>query len=265
MPNAHINKNFNNTSNVQATITSSPLALPLFPAYYFILDTETAPNFDKNNPKTEVIQIGAILLELNDTIQAKIISTFSTFIKPAYTIPLQVTKALHITNNMVQNAPNIIQVITSQKFDNLLNKAHFIVGHNLSYDIRSIKESLQRNIETQYILQTLNNHKLFTTFQIDTLKLAKRVYKGTTIKGPMGSPQQVTNPPTSYKLKHIAEALQIKFNKQNLHSALYDASLTAKIFYKLLKILHQDYEIQTYQELNEFVAKGRVIGQLRLV
>ena len=83
MPNIHTNINFGNTSKAKNTFTTSPLHLPLFPAYYLILDTETAPNFDKSDPKTEVIQVGAILLELSDTIQAKVINKFSTFIKPA--------------------------------------------------------------------------------------------------------------------------------------------------------------------------------------
>ena len=274
MPNAHTNTNTNtdisNTSSApENTFTTSPLHLPLFPAYYLVLDTETAPNFDKNNPKTEVIQIGAILLELSDTIQAKIVNRFNTLIKPAYAIPLQVTKALHITNEMVQNAPNIAQVLTSQKFNSLLSKAQFIVGHNLSYDIRSIKESLQRSTEAQPTLSTLSSHKLFTIPQIDTLKLVKQVLKKQTFtnthKQQTGFIPGITNSPTSYKLKHIAQALQISFNKQNLHSALYDASLTAKILYKLLIILNKDYKIQTYQELGEFIAKGRVVRQLRLV
>ena len=98
-----------------------------FPNKYIAFDIETTgldPMYD------EIIEIGAIKIE-----NGKEIETFSTLIKPEYEINDFITELTGITNEMVQNAPKINEVLT--RFMDFI-KDSIILGHNINFDINFI-------------------------------------------------------------------------------------------------------------------------------
>ncbi len=218
--------------------------LPLA-SLFLAIDTETAPNFNKNNPQTEVIEIAAVLF---DGKQGKVLDEFESLVKPTYPIPPAVERKLNITNTMVRNAPDITEIFKNSKFNLLVAKSNYIVGHNLAYDLRVLKESLTRRAASERLIY----HKLFSAYTLDSLQLSKKILKN----------KLLTAGISKFRLKDIASFLDIEFNADKLHSAKYDALLTTKVFYRLIQILKQEYKVFTMRDLWKFLAKRQDVDQL---
>ena len=131
-----------------------------FPKDYTLIDIETtglSPFFD------EIIEIGAIKYRNNVPID-----TFSTLIKPNYPISDFIAELTGITNEMLENAPNISSVL--KEFYNFIEN-EILVGYNINFDINFLYDSF------------LEEHSIYLSNNfIDVLRLARRAIPKDKIK-----------------------------------------------------------------------------------
>ena len=161
---------------------------------FVVFDVETT-GFDKD--ENEIIEIGAVKI-----VDGKITEQFQTFICPEKEIPKHITDLTTITNEMVKDAPNVIDAITD--FYKFCENCIF-VGYNVGFDIGFIESAgAKAGI-------------LFENNSFDAMELAKsKLYL------------------PRYKLINVVEALDIKLT--NAHRAIADAIATAYVFLKLNEI-----------------------------
>lgn len=160
---------------------------------YVVFDFETT-GLESN--KDEIIEIGAVKIS-----KGKIVSTFSTFIKPSVPIPAEITELTHITEEMVADAPAINYVIPD------FYKYCYgcgLVAHNIAFDygfLSAIAKKMMYNFDNP---------------QYDTLALARKKLLGL----------------RNYKLSTITDALGVSL--VGAHRAVNDCLATAKAFLKLI-------------------------------
>jgi len=160
---------------------------------FVVFDLETTGLDSKT---CEIIEIGAVKIE-----GGKIVSTFSTFVKPEKEIPQEITDLTTITNKMVEDSPAINYVLPD--FYKYCHGAS-LVAHNISFDYGFLA-----NIATRMGYN-------FDNPQFDTLNMAREKLLGL----------------RNFKLETIAERLGVSL--VGAHRAVNDAMATAKCFLKLL-------------------------------
>lgn len=178
-----------------------------FPEDFIVFDIETTgldPRYD------EIIEIGAIKIENN-----KIVDTFSTLIKPTHEISPFISGLTGITNDMVQNAPGIEDVLP--KFMAFI-KGFTLMGHNVNFDINFIYDNLVK----------LGLAPLENSF-IDTLRIAKRILSDL----------------EHHRLKDLAQ--YYKIDDKGSHRALKDVEITLEV-YRFMK----EEIIQKYGSIEDF-------------
>lgn len=160
---------------------------------FVVFDFETT-GFDAKT--SEIIEIGAVKIE-----GGKIVSTFSSFIKPSQSIPQEITDLTTITNKMVEDSPSINYVIPD--FYKFCYGAG-LVAHNIAFDFSFLNE----------IAKKMNYN--FDNPQYDTLNMARQKLLGL----------------KNFKLETVATRLGVSL--VGAHRAVNDAMATAKCFLKLL-------------------------------
>lgn len=123
-----------------------------FPNNYVVLDLETtglSPEYD------EIIEISALKIK-ND----KIVSKFSTLIKPTFEIDEFITNLTGITNEMLSTAPKF-NTVAPELVQFLQDQ--IIVGHNVNFDINFLYDNL---LNLNYILK--NDF-------IDTMRISRKL------------------------------------------------------------------------------------------
>lgn len=175
----------NEITNTQQYITD-------FPSDYTVIDIETT---GLSATKNEIIELSALKVR-ND----KIIKNFSCLIKPEASINPFISQLTGITNEMVQNSPQITEVLMD--FTKFIED-DCILGHNVSFDIKFISNKLKKHFNKDL----LNNYT-------DTMKLARKYYKF-----------------PSNKLSYLAEKFGI--STQGHHRALNDCIMTFEIYKKI--------------------------------
>lgn len=127
---------------------------------YIVIDTETTGLSHYSN---EIIEIAALRIE-----NGKIIDQFQTLVKPHNIISPSITRITGITNEMVKNSPDILDVLPD--FFKFIGDSP-LVGHNITFDLRFLNSYLDENLtnllaDTMLIarkkLPNLDNHKLET-------------------------------------------------------------------------------------------------------
>jgi len=115
---------------------------------FVVFDLETTGLDSKTN---EIIEIGAVKIA-----GGKIVSTFSTFIKPSVSIPDEITDLTGITNKMVEDSPSINYVLPDF-YKYCYGSA--LVAHNIAFDygfLSNIAKKMNYNFDNeQYDTQTL--------------------------------------------------------------------------------------------------------------
>ncbi len=160
---------------------------------YVVFDFETT---GLESSKDEIIEIGAVKIS-----KGKIVSTFSTFIKPSVPIPQEITELTHITEEMVENAPAINYVLPD------FYKYCYgcgLVAHNIAFDygfLSAIAKKMMYNFDNP---------------QYDTMNLARAKLKGL----------------KNYKLGTVCDFLGVSL--VGAHRAVNDCLATAKAFLKLI-------------------------------
>ena len=162
---------------------------------FIVFDLET---FGLNSHKNEIIEIGAIKLK-----GTRIVDTFSSFVNPNKIIPKKISELTHITQDMVDNAPTIEDVLP--KFLEFTKDA-VMVAHNSAFDMGFIRREAKKYLGIDY-----------KPAVIDTLQMARDLYPD--LKG--------------YNLDRLNKTF--KLSLENHHRAIDDAQSTAKLFIMFLE------------------------------
>jgi len=158
---------------------------------FVVYDIETT---GFNAKSEDITEIGAIKI-VND----EIIDSFSTLVKPNKKIPAKITKLTGITDEMVEDAPKLEEVLP--KFLEFVGE-FTVVGHNVNFDNSFI-------VEKSYNLLNIK----WNPNSIDTCSLGRTLYRGKLEK---------------FNLKSLSNYLGV--NLENHHRAVDDAKATAEIF-----------------------------------
>ncbi len=199
--------------------------IPVEKADFSVIDFETTGT---SAQRDRVIEIGLVKLK-----NLKIVDTYQSLINPGVRIPSFITTLTGITNSDVSNAPcfeDIAQEINEFIGDSIL------AGHNLQFDHSFLKS------EFEYSGRELNEFQ-----KVCTLKLARRLYPTLKSKS-LGSVR-----------KHL------KLRHRNVHRGLGDATVTAKILIKMIKVLKEDYDIETASDMIAFQSLPQSKKLFRLV
>jgi DNA polymerase III epsilon subunit family exonuclease len=202
--------------------SSGAMALdtPLSETIFTVLDVETTGLSPKKNSLTEIT---AIQFKNGEEI-----SKFSTLVKPAEEIPPEVETLTGITNEMVQQAPSLIQVMT--ELCSFSGPSPLVVGHNVGFDIRFLQEKLQQSgmasLQDRFDLQ-----RAFCT-------------RALALKALPGLP--------SYE--GVVVATQCGVYNPNPHRAEYDVRMSAGILFELIRRLQADeaLNLKTAQDLLDY-------------
>ena len=122
---------------------------------YVVLDLETtglSPN------KNEIIEIAAIKVKNN-----KVLEVYNKLIKPDNGISEFITSITDISKEMIENAPNIKDVI--KEFNDFIND-EIIIGYNICFDLNFISDK-----SVKYLGKDINNK------YIDVMKLVKKYFR----------------------------------------------------------------------------------------
>lgn len=168
---------------------------PIEDTTFVVFDLET---MGLNGHEHEIIEIGAIKLK-----GTRIVDTFSSFVNPKKIIPKKISELTHITQDMVDNAPTIEDVLP--KFLEFAKDA-VMVAHNSAFDMGFIRRDAKKYMGIDYKPPV-----------IDTLQMARDLYPD--LKG--------------YNLDRLNKTF--KLSLENHHRAIDDAQSTAKLFIMFLE------------------------------
>lgn len=168
-------------------------SLLFFPSSFVVFDIETTglnPGFN------EIIEIGAVKV-IND----EVVDTFQVLIKPTNEISPFITNLTGITNEMVEGASRIEEILPD--FVEFIQDL-VLVGHNVNFDINFIYDNLVR----------LGYPPLKNDF-VDTLRVARKYLPIL----------------RNHRLGDLAEYYMI--DTKGSHRALKDVEMTLAVFYRL--------------------------------
>ncbi|HLT07331.1 MAG TPA: DNA polymerase III subunit alpha [Cyclobacteriaceae bacterium] len=186
---------------------------------YIIFDTETTGlprNYDA--PITDLDnwpRLVQLAWQLHDE-RGKLLSNQSFIVKPeGFTIPYNAEKVHGIsTDRALKEGHDLLKVL--QAFEQDVTKAHYLVGHNIDFDIKVTGAEFLRKQEPTHLLEKNS----LDTKDISTDFCAISGGKGGKFKWP-----------TLTELHH--KLFGIGF--EDAHDAAYDVAATAKCFFGLIK------------------------------
>lgn len=143
--------------------------------------------------RDEIIQIGAVKYR-----NGQEVARFDRYVQPNRAIPYRITQLTGISDYMVQDAPPLAHSLI-ELYDFL--KGETIVGHNVSFDLRFLRENFYRHGIPEDPYQV-----------IDTVKLARHTKL----------------PVPNFKLETLKNFMQINLAS---HSAIDDCIVTAYVYY----------------------------------
>ncbi len=123
-----------------------------FPSDYTVVDIETNGLMEG---VCEIIEVSALKVR-NDIVCDR----FSTLIKPTQPISRFITRLTGITDSMVENAPDIVDVM--RDFYAFIGK-DILIGHNVHFDVNFLYDNLW-----------LYNGLVLDNSFVDTLRLARK-------------------------------------------------------------------------------------------
>jgi DNA polymerase III subunit epsilon len=186
--------------------------LPVSDATFCVLDVETTGMSAYSN---RVIEIGIVKIN-----RLKIIEKYQTLINPGSEIPYFITQLTGIKNSDVYDAPYFDEVIN--KIRDFI-KDSILVAHNAPFDLSFLKrEFFQCGVD-----KILNP-------SLCTLRLARKLYP-------------------HFRSKSLGSVVKnLNIAHKNVHRALGDATVTAKILLKMIKELEVNHNVQSVTDLLNF-------------
>ncbi|WP_339045656.1 DNA polymerase III subunit epsilon [Candidatus Mesenet endosymbiont of Agriotes lineatus] len=162
-----------------------------------VLDTETTGlDIDSGH---RIIEIGCV--ELVNKVRSGVV--FHEYINPCRDVPYHSTKIHGITDEMLKDKPVFEEI--AQKFIDFTSDSALVI-HNAGFDVKFINMELGR----------LNHGSISSSRVIDTLSMARRKF--------MGSPAS---------LDALCKRFNISLESREVHGALVDAELLAKVYVEM--------------------------------
>jgi len=186
-------------------------SINIFDTEFAVLDFETTGTSGKFN---RAIEIGIVRVK-----NGEVLDTFQSFINPGTLVPYYITSLTGITNDDVHDAP-FFEDLTSQIVDFIGDS--ILVAHNMPFDYSFLQSEFMR----ADVLLPQNE-------TLCTLKLARKLY-------PELKSKSLGNLVQHFGIRH-----------KNVHRALGDAMVTAKLLIKMINQLKDD---QNITKLNELLA-----------
>ena len=194
-------------------------------ATYSVIDFETTGTSPKNS---RAIEIGIVKIK-----DLKIVDSYQSLINPGQLIPPFISSLTGIENEDVISAPTFDDI--SQDIVDFIEDT-ILVGHNLPFDYAFLSVEFER---AEIILPKLQ--------QVCTLKLSRSLF-------PELKSKSLGNMVKHFRIKH-----------KDVHRALGDASVTAKLFLKILAKLKDEHNYEFVADLNSFQSTPSVSKSFRLV
>lgn len=183
------------------------------PTSFVVFDLETT---GLDSTSDEIIEIGALKVVGN-----QVVDTFEMLVKPKSTISPFITNLTGITNEMVQSALGIEEVLPL--FLEFV-KGFVLIGHNVNFDVNFIYDASMKLF-----------HQPFQNDFVDTLRLSRKLLKHL----------------YRHKLGEIAHYYGV--DTTGSHRSLKDVEMTLTIFYKLQEeILNQYGSFEAFQNSNSY-------------
>ncbi|MCF6270896.1 MAG: GIY-YIG nuclease family protein [Melioribacteraceae bacterium] len=192
---------------------------------FAVLDFETTGGSGKKN---RVIEIGIVHVK-----NLEIVDSYQTFINPGLLVPYYITKITGITDADLHDAP-FFEDITSEVLDFIGDSV--LVAHNLPFDFSFLKHEF---IRADILLPKMNS--------LCTLKLARKMY-------PELKSKSLGNLVKHFGIQH-----------KNVHRALGDAMVTAKLLIKMITQLKKDQNISTLDQLLAYQSVAPIKSNLRII
>lgn len=183
-------------------------SLPLKEAVYVVFDVETT---GLSVEQHAIIELAGVKM-----VHGEVIDRFETFVNPHQPIPPHIQQLTNIREDMVQNAPELKQVLTD--FRQFVGDA-VLVAHNARFDMGFLNAGCE-----QVGLDP------FTNPVLDTLELARFLYPSM----------------KNHRLNTLAERFNVSL--ENHHRAVDDSEATGYILFHMLR----DAIAQDITDLNEF-------------
>jgi DNA polymerase-3 subunit alpha (Gram-positive type) len=200
-----------NVVNDSIPIVLNTANLDLESTTYVVFDIETTGLSVMNN---RIIEIAGVKMQ-----DGKVIGEFSSFVNPHVSIPYNITQLTHITDDMVQDAPDIETVLP--QFVAFI-EGSVLVAHNARFDMGFV----QANCKTLGLPECPNP-------VLDTLELARFLFPS--IK--------------NHRLNTLADKFKVSLD--NHHRAIADAEALGHILYHLIKET-TERNIRNLNQLNDY-------------
>ena len=199
--------------------------IPTTETDFAVLDFETTGVSGKKN---RVIEIGILHVK-----NLEIINSYQTFINPGLLVPYYITRITGITDADLYDAP-YFEDVTSEVVDFIGDSV--LVAHNLLFDFSFLKHEF---IRADTFLPQMNS--------LCTLKLARKMY-------PELKSKSLGNLVKHFGIRH-----------KDVHRALGDAMVTAKLLIKMITQLKEDQNITTLNELLAYQTVTPIKSNLRII
>ncbi len=188
---------------------------------FVVFDIETT---GLDNKKDQIIEIGATKVSSS----GEIINTFSKFIKlyKVDKLPELIINLTNITDQMLSEQGEDYRFVM-ESFSDFVGKS-ILVAQNARFDL-------------SFLMAYYMNEKkeFYANYYLDTIHLAKVIY-----------PNKST-----YKLSELINYFEIEYDAYAHHRADYDATITAQILIKQLKLL----QVETIDNLQDLIKVSQAI------
>lgn len=196
--------------------------LDLATGTYVVFDVETT---GLSAVYDTIIELAAVKIH-----QGEIVDRFESFANPHHPLSQTTTDLTGITDEMVQNAPEVEEVLTD--FRNWMAD-DILVAHNASFDMGFLNQGFKK----------LGFDKAANAV-IDTLELARFLFPHL----------------KNHRLNTLCKHLDIELTQH--HRAIYDAEATGYLLWKLVQALLEK-EITNHNQLNNHMGEGNAYQRSR--
>lgn len=186
---------------------------------FYVVDIETT---GANSRSDRITDLAVIKVK-----SGEIVDSFTSLVNPRQPIPKFIQSMTGITDGMVRNAPDEMEVL--EKYIKFIDTENAVfVAHNANFDYYFIRNALMRTFG-----KPIDQHVLCT------VKLARKILPKT----------QKVNLTALTKYYHIPVFMR--------HRALGDAFATARALIRMLEVLKLEHGIETLEQLKDFKRKSR--------
>ncbi len=178
-------------------------------------DVETTGFYAKDGDK--IIEIGCVVLPLKKDGNDEV---FHTYVNPQRSIPEEVIKVHHITDEIVKDKPVFAEI--ADEFIGFIRGAR-LIAHNSSFDVSFLDQELKsagKGVLSDYCAEV-----------VDSYAIAKKVF-----------------PTQKNSLDAVCQRLEVDLSSRGKgHGALVDSKLLAQV-YPLLKQKQGSLDMESYAE-----------------